>query len=383
MTLLLLLTAALVAAPPGDWKFVDELVRDGRSVMTYRTVELAEVPSHPLHADDRAPAGSRFGSIALGPGGKRRLGIVWHAGTGTLWFDADGENRYSARERYTVGVKPLEVAVAVPFGSGSKQARTVILRKRANGLAWGVRGYTLGTVVLHDKRVAAMLTDGDADGCFDGVGADRVWLDLDGDGKFDPLTEQFPLGTTIPVGGTVFVLLPQSDGLGVQVRERPHDSGTLIVRAGPMAKVTELAAQYVSEFGELVVARQAGRPVAVPAGKYRIQSLRLRLASAEGPVWLYNFAAGGTDYDVVVGPGREAVHEPLAGLTLSLTHDAEAGAAPGESVLAQPDVTAGGLYLTKCERGSRFAASGGEVAATIELTGPGGLVRDRAYSGFS
>ena len=45
------------------------------------------------------------------------------------------------------------------------------------------------------RGLAAVLTDGDADGCFDGAGADRVWIDLDGDGKFDPLTEQFPLGT--------------------------------------------------------------------------------------------------------------------------------------------------------------------------------------------
>jgi hypothetical protein len=383
MAPLLLLAASVVAASPDDWKFVDESTRDGRSVMTFRTVELADAPSRPLHPDDRPPAGSRFGSVALGPGGRHRLGVVWHADSGSLWFDADGDGRYAAAERYVLSPKPLEVAVAVPFGDGSKQTRTVLIRRRAEGLAWAVRGYTVGTVTLRGKAVAAMLTDGDADGCFAAVAADRIWLDLDGDGTFDPLTEQFPLGTAIPVGGTALLIQPRADGLGVRVRERPHETGALVVRVGRSARVVELATQYVSEFGELAVVREAGRPVAVPVGRYRLQALRLRLEGGDDQVWLYTFASGGSGYDVVVDRGREAIHEPLAGLKLSVTHEAAAAAAPGESVVTVPEVTAGDLYLTKCEVGTLFAPSGREVTATIELSGSGGTTLDRAFSGFS
>ncbi len=381
MTTLLLLAAALAGAEPGGWKFVDEPTRDGRSVVAFRTVELADAPACPLQPGDVPPSGSRFGSVPLGPAGRHRLGIVWCADSGTLWFDADGDGRYSAAERHVLGARPLEVAVAVPFGGGREQTRTLSIRRRGEGLAWALRGYTVGTIPLHGKAVPAMLTDGDANGCFDDAGADRVWLDLDGDGRFDPLTEQFPLGTAIRLGGTGLLIQPQPDGLGVRVRERPNETGTLRVGVGTPAPVVELTVEYVSEFGERAVVRETNRPVRVPVGKYRIQSLRLRLADGNGPVYLYAFGDGGSKYDVVVSPKRETVHEPLAGLKLSVKQDPEA--APGGTVWVYPNVTAGGLYLAKCEAGTRFAVSGREVAATITLTGPDGTALDRAFSGFS
>jgi hypothetical protein len=118
-------------------------------------------------------------------------------------------------------------------------------------------------------------------------------------------------------------------------------------------------------------------------GKYRVESVQLRLAGDDGRVFSYTFAGGGRGYGAEVLPGRGTAHEPLAGLKLSVTHDAAAGAAPGDSVLAQPDVTAGGLYLTRCEVGTQFAGSGREVAATIDLTRPGGVALDRVSSGFA
>jgi hypothetical protein len=44
------------------------------------------------------------------------------------------------------------------------------------------------------------------------------------------------------------------------------------------AEVVELVAHYVGEFGELVVVRAANKPSAIPVGKYRVESVRLRLA---------------------------------------------------------------------------------------------------------
>src|SRR5437660_4457452 len=89
--------------PPGDWTFVDEAARDGRSVLTYRTVELAESPPWPLHPDDKPAAGSTYGTVGLGPGGRYRLAVVWHAPSNSLWFDADGDGRFAAAERHAPG----------------------------------------------------------------------------------------------------------------------------------------------------------------------------------------------------------------------------------------------------------------------------------------
>lgn len=381
----MLLLLALLADPPSEWRFVDELSAGGRPMATFRTVELTAAPTTPLHPDDRPPAGARYGSVGVGPGGRVRLGVVWHPATGALWFDADGDGRYAAAERVTLGDKPHAAAVAVPQGDGAAAGRTVLIRKRANGVAWAVRGYTAGAVEVNGKRVAARLADGDADGCFDGAGADRVWLDLDGDGAFDPLTEQFPLGTAVDAGGTAVVVRPRADGLGAAVRERPKEAGRLSVEVARLAmtEVVELTADYVSEFGELVPVRAEGKPVPLHAGKYRVDSVRLRLVDPDGKVWTYTFASGERGvYPVEVRQGKETVHRLLEGLTATVNFDAAGGVAPGGSVQVRADVVAGGLCMTNCEVGGRFTDSGRGQTAAITLAEPGSVVLDRCESGF-
>src|SRR3954453_7755405 len=105
MTALLLLAAVTGLteagyrqAGPNEGKFVDEETRGGRSVLTFRTVDLADSPTRPLHADDKPTAGAKFGSVGLGPGGRKRLTVVWHAPSGSLWFGADGGGRFTAAE---------------------------------------------------------------------------------------------------------------------------------------------------------------------------------------------------------------------------------------------------------------------------------------------
>jgi len=383
---LLLLSAALVvpATPPGDWRFVDETTRDGRSVVAFRTVELADAPTHPLDPSDKPPAGAKFGSVGVGPGGRQRLGVVWHAASSTLWFDENGDGRFSATERHSLADKPIETKIAISFGDGVKHERAVMIRRRGDGIAWAIRGYTIGNVTINGKKVAGMLTDGDADGCFDGAGADRVWLDLDGDGRFDALTEQFPLGTAISTDGAAFLIRPAPDGLQVQVRERPSENGTLrvdVVRQ-PKTGVAELCANYVSEFGELVVVKAADKPTAVPSGKYRVDSVNLKLTDEAGRVWHYTFSTGERDHRVEVIKGKETIHKLLDTLSVTVSFDVGAGSSPGTTVPIQPNVVAGGLYMTHCDVAEKFAEYGREMSAEIVLTETGSIVLDQCESGF-
>ena len=387
MTPLLLLAATLSGDPAARWKFVDETSHAGRSVTTYRTVELADAPAVPLHAADRPPAGAKFGAAGVGPGGRKRLAVVWHAATGTLWLDADGDGRFAAAERHALAAKPLEASIALPADGGSVP-RTLLVRRRGDGVAWAVRGYTAGSVTVAGKPVAAMLTDGDADGGFDGAGVDRVWLDLDGDGAFDPLTEQFLLGGAVAANGTAVLVSPRRDGLGAAARERPSETGSLRVEVNtqPGAEVVELTANYVSEFGELVAVREAGKPVKLPVGKYRIDSAALTLRAADGKVWHYSFWSPGRKYDLEVTTGRRTDHAPLDGLKVAVEFAegvGAAGAAPGSAVRVQPDVTNGGLSMSRCDVGDRFADYGRGVPAAISLVEPGSVVLDRCETGFT
>ena len=380
----------VLLAPPADpgWRFIDELAADGRAAAVFRTVELAAAPTSPLHTDDKPPAGSVYGSAGVGPGGRSRINIVWHAATNALWLDADGDGRFGPAERHALGAKPLEALIDVPGEGAEPLRRTLLVRQRGVGVAWAVRGYAEGSVTVAGRRVRARLTDGDADGRFDGAGSDRVWLDLDGDGAFDPLAEQFALGGAIQVGGAAVLVKPRADGLGLVVRERPSEMGALAVEVArmPGSEVVELSATYVSEFGELVAVKSEGEPAALPAGRYRVEGVRLRLSDGAGKVWTYTFSSGDhSAFPVEVVRGRTTGQRLLADLKASVGLAGGARAVPGAAVRVQPDVTAGGLYLVNCEVGTRHddGYGGRGPAASIILSAPGSEVLDRCESGFN
>ena len=68
--------ALVVAAPPPDWIFRDDLMRDGRLMVVFQTVELGTAPPRPLHADDKTPAGAKYGDLRLGSGGSLRRAVA-------------------------------------------------------------------------------------------------------------------------------------------------------------------------------------------------------------------------------------------------------------------------------------------------------------------
>jgi hypothetical protein len=382
----LLLSVVLAASheEPPDWKFIDEATLAGRSVLSYRTVELADTSSRPLHADDKPPQGSKFGSIGVGPGGRERLDLVWHPGTSTLWFNADGDGRFAVLERHPLGDPPLEATIEITFGETAKLRRTVRVRKRNEGLAWAIRGYNTGHVTIGGKSVLAALTDGDADGCFDGAGKDRIWLDLDGDGKFDPLAEQFPLGAAITANGTALLVQPRPDGLSVQVRERPKENGSVRVQVPRMAntQVLELTAHYISEFGELIVVKKTDQPQPFPAGKYRVDSVQLALADSDGKIWRYSFYSSSRKYEIEVEKGKQTLHQLLRDPKVEVSFDVKGGIHAGEAVQVQADILAGGLYLSRCEVTAKNARDEKEGYAEIKLTEPGSLVLDQCTTEF-
>ena len=372
MTLLL----ALILAPPA-WQFHNDAQVDGRAANTARTVELAAAPSRPLHADDKPPRGSRFGSALVGPAGSPPIPLVWHAATKTLWVDADDDGRFAPRERVT-----LEGVHAVALGDGAAR-RTLLIRRRGDGLAWAVRGYTQGFVEIAGQSVAARLTDGDADGLFDAAGRDRVWLDLDGDGHFDPLTEQFLVATPVPVNGTMVLLKPRADGLGLTARERPAQTGTLAVRVSrlPLTELVGLTANYVSEFGELVTVTGEA-PVTLPAGRYRLDGVELKLADAGGAVWSYRFySPDNSRFPVAIAANERTRQVLFDALEIKIALDRRASAV--ESVNVSPSVVSGGLTMTSCRVGTRHREYGEGKTASIVLSAPGSVPLDRFESGFS
>src|SRR5262249_46480990 len=211
-----------------------------------------------------------------------------------------------AAERHTFSGKTLEVQAHVCVGTTTLPRTLLFRRGPGTTLYVAVRGYTAGKLRLGGREYAAALSDGDADGCFDSAGEDRVWVDLNGDGVFDPLTEQFPLGTPLAAGDGLFLIRPDPSGTEVRVRVRGGDTGRLrpIVQLQLGAAVRELEANLVSEFGELATVRAVGRAAELPAGKYRVEGLTLRAADAAGRVWTFRFR-GQRRFALRVETGKE------------------------------------------------------------------------------
>ena len=369
------------SSPP--WTFNDEVARDGRSMIVFRAVELGDVPPRPLHADDKAPAEAKFGDLRLGVGGAVRRAVVWQPDSGEIWLDADGDGRFSKTERHTLGKDALEVRIKFAIGE-VPVTRTILLKRRTAGLAYAVRGYAAGTVALKDKMYSALLADGDADGCFDGAAADRVWIDLDRDGKFDPLTEQFPLGAPLNHNGTAHLVQPGATGWKVVVRERPSETGTLrlTVTRLPGSEVVGLTAQLVSEWGELVTVGKPGQPNAVPAGKYRVETMQLQVKDNDGQVWTYQFV-GPRQPVLTVEKGKEINFDVTEGIRVTVDlKPGGVGAQAGQAIRVRPDVvTKMGLWMTGCDI-SGVSGSGRPVRATIRLIGSGSETLDEVESGF-
>ena len=366
----LLLSAWMAASP--EWTFVDEEKLANRSVLRYQTVVMNDQPAQPLDAKDVPASDSGYGSIQLGNVSENRAGIVWHPDSSELWFDANGDGRYEENERHVLD--QLEVKVVGPFS----RTKSVFFKRRDDKLFQAIRGYITGEVQLDGQKFKAALTDGNADGCFDQPGADQVWLDLDGNGRFDPLSERFLLGSPIATPTGPILLLPRSDRLGVTVRKRPEEMGRLnfIVNPKTEAAIHDLSACYQSEFGELIVIREADNPVEFPIGRYRLASLELKLIEDESRIWSYSFHPAHAKFDLLVSKDRTTTDEPLAKLTLNMGTIGSGPIRPGVTTWKDAILGNNRLTMHQCE----VDRSG--VALKMELRTADDRVLDVCSTGF-
>lgn len=391
MTNMLLLSLLTLAAAPEAkrWEFKDTAETDGRKVLFFRIVEFSEKSPRPLDAEDQPGPGARFGLLKVGSKTADAIGLIWLPEKKQLWIDCNGDGRYDKSERldFAAGKLKADIEVSLSGKDGTKRAkRSATIRKQTTGdsLLWAVRGFTSGAIELNGKQLRAMLVDGDADACFDTSIADRIWIDLDGDGKFDGLTEQFLIGTPVTFGARTFLIKPDSDGLGVQIRERPNERGDIRLTLGKkVAKPEGFSAQLVGEWGELITINDLDRPQPVPVGKYRLYGLTMSLRDDAGRMWSYRFE-GEQKYNLEISAKKEL----RVGLFENVTFDVVVaappdGVAPGKPINVTPCLKiASGLELVDCQIGDnqlRFASP----EAKVKLLDSGGTVLDQTESGFA
>jgi len=357
-----LVLAALNACPAyaqSEFALVDETSFDGQDVLHFRSVVLRDEPARPILSEQTFEPDTRYGLLPVGdtPAGGLMLVEIPQSDPPRLWIDANGDDRFGPHELYAVTDGALDIPVRVGFQYGEDvqyEQRTLLLRRGPlEGWQYALRGYRHGRLMLGPCEREAVLIDGDANGRFDDPGADRGALDLDGDGRFDPFLERFPLGHTLRSDDEVYAVRADRGGVRVTAQPRSKERGRLALGL-PLdgARVRKFTTSLISDIGELVELRTLNEPQALPVGKYRFGSLLLELETADGSGWRYNFS-GLREYVITITKD-EVTRLPLPG---DLRFEISADKRPSQSVLYDemtitPRVVSTlGVYMTACSTG--------------------------------
>jgi hypothetical protein len=331
-------------------------------------------------------------------------------GEADLYVDADRNRRIDDRDRVAASAAagpreriwrlPLNVAM-VDKEITRTIPRAVMFRLGASGrtLGYAAAGYLEGAVELggangQPRRVAARRVDGDGNGLVSDT-QDRLWIDLDGDGRFDPAAEQFLFATVLNLDGARYVI--RSDELGTRLGVEPLlGVGALRLSwngkgAAHATGSIDLHATALGRDGS-VFGLSGNEPASVPVGEYRLGTVTVSMDDpGGGQRWSFIFSDNGAkgdprwykvekDATVAIDP----IGTPL--FEVDLRDDVGKRRRPGDDIPLQPLLFTGdGLLINVAYRGSPASPALQEnLGARITLGGTGseqGLAT--AHSGFA
>ena len=214
-------------------------------------------------------ARQRYAQIRYGSPGSVRITVVLDEVSSSdvdLYVDADRNRRIEAKDRLgpsqaAPGERRLSVAV-VEGETTNLTPRAAIFRLGATGLtfSFAAAGYLEGTVSLGGKKHAARRTDGDGNG-FLTDSQDRLWIDLNDDGRWDSADEQFLYSTILIARPSAMRV--RSDELGTRLAfEAVEGTGTVRLKLNRPAgspHATELHATLIGRDGSAVGIGWRGR----------------------------------------------------------------------------------------------------------------------------
>jgi hypothetical protein len=336
----------------------------------------------------------RYGQLTYGSPDSVPVAVVIDevsADEADLYVDGARSRIIAASDRVPRGEGAWRVKLdAVVTGDDAARAeRTVIFRLGRSGrtLSYATCGYLEGQVRVGSRAVAARRQDGDGNGLFADP-QDRLWLDLDGDGRWDPLDEQFLFAPMLALAGGRYAM--RSDALGRRLAlEKVEGTGTVRLSlrpSAPAARVEELTVTLAGRDGSVFTLRGHDAEAVLPVGDYRLSVLTCTLTDPHGgPSWSFTFSDGnGRPPHRWHTLGRDArlVIDPVGQLELLAAVDPEGRRCrPGDSISVRPRLYTGdGLLICSACRGSGGEARecGGEVVLAA-----GDTVLDEHGSGFA
>lgn len=278
-----------------------------------------------------------------------------------LYVDADRSGHIDPKQ-IAAGKERVRRAAAISEVSYQSQPseqypRQIVLRRGITGKTLGVAtlGYLEGRVNVAGKSLACRRVDGDANGLYTDL-RDRLWLDLNADGKWDPFSEQFPMAPVLVLEGMRYAVRSDQGGTRLALEEITGE-GTIkleLATLAPGAKVRSLEVSLMGEDGSAYAVRTEGETIQVPQGGYAVRAVQLAIEQADDDrPWNFQF----TRYDLPtaqqwqrVKTGETITLDPVGPLVLSAeSPQLDQPVAAGTDVTIRPRLfTAGGLWITNC-----------------------------------
>ncbi|HUE13650.1 MAG TPA: hypothetical protein VMR25_05765 [Planctomycetaceae bacterium] len=396
-----------------SWKYVAEPPKGETVRPLFRTVRLSKVPPPGIRETVSYRGRSRlYGEIRFGSENSEPVLLVVDtvdASDCDLYVDANRNRSIEPKDkvgqvatRQSAGktkaaqaawewVLPLSAQI-VQREAATLVPRTVLIRRRKSSDAVSIAtvGYSAGTVELSGRRVKARRIDGDANGLFSDPG-DRLRIDVNGDGAWDDLSEQFPLTPSIQIAGRRYAV--RGDRLGLQLRlELVEWQGYVRLQPGglaPATRIRQITCMLVGEDG-IGFTLAGSERLAVPIGRYSIDTLSLTLADANGRTWSYLFSRdpGSTaQRTVLVEKDREIAVDPVGRMQLRFENEYKVTQAQaGQTLCYRPLlVTASGLNTNFCRLADDKSDRATDEATTahFRLQSLAGQVFDRAESHYA
>jgi hypothetical protein len=310
--------------------------------------------------------------------------VLDHASNGKTAFyvDVDRNRKIEPGERHMRANGLWHIALPISLDSQDKRTLACRYSQMLGTLSITTQGYVQGKVAIGTQHISARRVDADANGQFADL-QDRIWLDLNEDGQWDALNEQFTVRPiqTLPSGRYAVA----ADRLGRSlVFKKLEGTGVLVLAPTVKDKATRIQSittSLVGKDGGAFALRGSGSELSVPVGQYRVYSLVV-VARSVNQAWEYvfNYEGGRSFRWFDLKRDSRLEINPLDHLDLIAEGLAETCQA-GQILSVRPVVfTADGLRMNAC---TAHATGQDATQAYVDLLDAKGKVLASKTSGFA
>lgn len=378
------------ARPPSGWVFTVESTEPFIDVGGPSHTFLRSNPPTDVEIDFPVNEGTLYGQLRYGTDDSRRIALVFakHEDKWTLYADTNRDRSVSQSELikrsadnswiFDLDAELIEKQSPIYF------PRRIELTVLDGQLIASSHGYLEGDVEFQGEQFVSRRTDGNANGLMNET-KDRIWIDLNKDGRWDPLDEQFAAMPVIWIDGERYKVI--TNLIGDQLRLEPvTGSGDVKLRLADESlseRILSFQAILVDESGVYLSITKLDEPVKAPIGRYRVHSIDLTLKDKEQEPWAYFFyPSDDIDhvwYDLPTDASIEV--DPIGTVRLELEKlGANTKVKPNATTNLQPTLLIGdGLFLTRASVGN-FKET--EPKATTVFKCPKGDEFSSKQSGF-